>query len=231
MPRTCGEAGRSRFRLPACQASGCASRLTAVNVLSRCATLSKSFGSCGNSMRRPVCEEALWLDVRLWRRRNLLSPGTTFPWSWSQGGKQCGDIAVEVDATTAILSYKTLSADGREWKLLKQRVPIEWTACRYGGGRPWFRCTATSNGDYCGRRVAILYLLNSVFACRHCYGFGYASQLEPLEQRGIGRARKIREQVGGDANVLAPFPMKPKRMHWRTYERLHRQYEITTAKF
>jgi hypothetical protein len=42
--------------------------------------------------------------------------------------------------------------DVREWKrrgFLRQRVPILWTACYLGGRRPWFRCTAYSNGQYC----------------------------------------------------------------------------------
>ena len=38
--------------------------------------------------------------------------------------------------------------------------------------------------------------------------------------RGIGRARKIRVQLGGTANLFADFPEKPKGMHWRTYMRL-----------
>jgi hypothetical protein len=32
--------------------------------------------------------------------------------------------------------------------------------------------------------------------------------------------------LGAKPNVFDPFPGKPPRMHWRTYERLHRAYEI-----
>jgi hypothetical protein len=87
-------------------------------------------------------------------------------------------------------------------------------AVPFGGGRPWFRCTATADGRYCGRRVAKLYLGGSaVFACRQCYGLAYASQLESLRHRGIGKARKIRMRLGGGANILDSFPAKPQRMH------------------
>jgi hypothetical protein len=33
-------------------------------------------------------------------------------------------------------------------------------------------------------------------------------------------------RVGGNLNLLEPFPEKPLHMHWRTYERLYRAYEV-----
>ena len=45
-----------------------------------------------------------------------------------------------------------------EWKSTEQRVSITWTNCHFGGRRPWFTCSAHTNGRYCGRRVAVLYL-------------------------------------------------------------------------
>ncbi len=37
------------------------------------------------------------------------------------------------------------------------------------------------------------------------------------------KTQAIRRRLGGSANLIEPFPEKPARMHWRTYDRLHRQ--------
>jgi hypothetical protein len=54
-------------------------------------------------------------------------------------------------------------------------IPLTTTPCRYGGKRYWFICPMSRSGRYCGRRVAKIYLGDSLFACRHCYGLTYAS--------------------------------------------------------
>jgi hypothetical protein len=124
-----------------------------------------------------------------------------------------------------MLTYSTRRGDVA-WKPVNQRVPIEWTDCHFGGRRPWFVCSAYIDSQYCGRRVAVLYGAGNYFACRHCYRLAYASQQEPVRERGLIKAQKILSRLGAKPDVLEPFPEKQPRMHWRTYERLHRAYEI-----
>ncbi|MGA8323256.1 MAG: hypothetical protein WB774_21190, partial [Xanthobacteraceae bacterium] len=38
--------------------------------------------------------------------------------------------------------------------------------------------------------------------------------------------QKILMRLGAKPDLFDPFPEKPPRMHWRTYERLRRVYEI-----
>src|SRR5688500_4895697 len=60
------------------------------------------------------------------------------------------------------------SAGGRlEVECHGKRVAIDlrWSRCNFGGQRPWFRCPA----EPCGGRVAILYLVGGIIACRRCH--------------------------------------------------------------
>jgi hypothetical protein len=53
----------------------------------------------------------------------------------------------------------------------------------------------------------------------------YASQQEPVRERGIATARKIRMGLGGGESITVPFPEKPKGLHWRRYNRLRRRHD------
>jgi hypothetical protein len=121
-----------------------------------------------------------------------------------------------VDAVVLIYRARSFLA---EWKSIEQRVPITWTQCHLGGCRPWFICSALTNGRYCGRRVALLYGAGELFACRSCYQLTYASQQEHPMFRNIRRAQKIRMRLGGSPDPCSPVPERPRRMWRRTYER------------
>jgi hypothetical protein len=79
------------------------------------------------------------------------------------------------------------------------------------------------NGIACGRRVAKLHGPGRYFLCRHCYRLGHASQIEDPWDRALRQANKIRQRLGGEPGLAAPFPRKPKGMWRRTYERLGNQ--------
>ena len=104
----------------------------------------------------------------------------------------------------------------------QQHVRITWTACRFGGFRPWFECP-----DCSSRRVKLYreyrpvgelgeWRLGRAF-CRRCYPLTYQSQRETWPDRRLRRAWRITKRLGSD-NI--EYADKPKGMHWRTYNRL-----------
>jgi hypothetical protein len=111
-----------------------------------------------------------------------------------------------------------------EWKTVQQRVPVSVTACHLGRQRPWFVCSADSNVGDRGHRAAILYCIGELFACRRCcYDFSYAGQHRAPLHHGLEQAGPMR--LGGNADLLVPFPAKLKGMHRRTFRRLRARAE------
>jgi hypothetical protein len=153
--------------------------------------------------------------VMRWHRLGYLENPVHLTWAWDRGGGQSvASIRVATGWYNVTLAYRI---DG-VCEDLKQFVSIVWTPCRLGGERPWFRCS-------CARLVTRLYGAGRLFACRQCYGLVYACQQATPRDRNLIQARKIRERLGGDANVLNPLPSKPSGMHWNTYERLKRRHD------
>ena len=164
------------------------------------------------------------IDVLRWNKLGYLRSPRWFSWAWTRDGERVASINVETQRHSVTLKYRSRSY-GEDWSDVEQRVTIAWTPCRFGGERPWFVCSVTSNGVYCGRRATKLYGAGRLFACRQCYRLAYASQQESAHQRGLGTSQKIRMRLGGSPNMLEEFPDKPKGMHWRTYERWRRVHD------
>ncbi len=149
---------------------------------------------------------------------------------WSRAGREVGSIRMAVEGSgmpeRLTLLYRHRSGAAGEWEDVREPVPLAWTACNFGGKRPWFVCP----GAGCGRRVAILYGPERYFLCRHCYDLVYESQRENGIYRALHKAQAIRERLGGSANMTEPFPEKPKGMHFDTYMRLwHKYHEAESA--
>lgn len=173
---------------------------------------------------RKTCESCYALDVRRLYRKGLLSAGLHYSWQWTCNGEPDGSIRIRTETDRLVLSYRILQSGG-EWEAVEQRVSIVWTPCRFGGRRPWFICSVSANGRYCGRRVAKLYGAGKLFACRHCYHLAYASQQSSPHYRGMEQAQKIRMRLGGSGSIDEAFSDKPKGMHWSTYNRLEARAE------
>lgn len=160
------------------------------------------------------------IDVRRWHREGLLSPFQSFRCYWTRNGEEVASINVRTEQGRLFLSYRHRSHGG-EWEDEAYPVRLDWTACNYGGKRPWFLCPAKG----CGKRVALHYG-GAIFACRHCHQLAYPSQREERFDRAARRADKIRARLGWEQGILNPKGWKkPKGMHWRTFDRLNAEHD------
>ena len=164
------------------------------------------------------------IDVRRWQREGLLAPHQSFYWQWSRYGEVVASIGVNTEPERVVLSYRHC-CDGEKWKKENYPIYLDWTRCHLGGHRPWFLCPTPG----CGRRVAILYC-RAIFACRHCYRLAYPSQRETEDDRAARRADWIRARMGWNPGILNGPGLKPKGMHWRTFDKLTAKHDLLVSK-
>jgi hypothetical protein len=182
----------------------------------------------GRYPRRPgkiTVDLALSLDVRRWQRTGLMQPGQWFVAPWVNGSG-LAPVTVEVE-DSAVRLHLPVEVCGVAVELRSCLIQLETTPCNYGGRRLWFSCPTPD----CRRRAALLYFAKVAFACRVCCGLAYPTQHERVPDRALRRAQALRRRLGGSANLLAPFPAKPPRMHWRTYQALRSRAIACEAMF
>lgn len=99
--------------------------------------------------------------------------------SWGENGSR-GSVGAVVniwgDEKYVRFTYTQTDNYTGEKKDFDYKVPLVETACNFGGTRYWFKCTLSKNGQYCGRRVGVLYKDGDWFGCRHCYELTYSSR-------------------------------------------------------
>jgi hypothetical protein len=139
--------------------------------------------------------------VRKWHRLGTLRDGFNGGWQWRIGSESAGSITYRVTAERVTLHYAIRG------EVVTESIPLDRTACHFGGARPWFRCPR------CLGRVALLYMQGGRFACRTCQRVAYSSQSEDACVRSWRRQSCIEARLGKDWQ-------RPKGMHRKTHERL-----------
>jgi hypothetical protein len=71
----------------------------------------------------------------------------------------------------------------------------------------------------------VIYMAGEHVACRRCLGLVYASQQEPVRQRGLMKAQKIRMRLGGSPSMIEKFPNRPMWMHEKTFRGLRSAHD------
>lgn len=155
------------------------------------------------------------IDIRKLVRAGLRQPSDSLIMRWhsSQQDQLAGHAVV------TMLDSNRLQITHHDSDMPEEILDLSYSETAFGGQRAWFVCSKLG----CGKRVAVLHAAIKGFRCRHCSHLAYQSQLEQPYDRLLRQVRRARHHVGGDNNILAPFPTKPKGMHWRTYDALAQQ--------
>ena len=164
---------------------------------------------------KPETNDSMPLDIRKITRKGLLFVGNRFSWQWLVNDQPVAGISIRVDFQSMLLSYQMKSTG----EVVAQRVRMQTTPCHLGGERHWFICPR------CNKRVAVLYAPGRYFTCRQCGGLSYATQKESVGDRASTKANKLRTRLGWELGILNGEGVKPKGMHWRTYNRLKSQHD------
>jgi hypothetical protein len=92
-----------------------------------------------NQSGRGTTSDCWSLDVRRFQREGLLTPGQVFGWNWTRDGETLASIFVRAGSDTLTLNYRQRLGN-EVWQPMEYTVPLDWTACTYGG---------RSGGNYC----------------------------------------------------------------------------------
>ena len=136
---------------------------------------------------KKLCEDCFRLDVNLLAGDGAIFPGRRGVISWESRSFTASKFAIRFEVRSDSFGERILRIafcwdDG---EFTTQEILLTVTKVTFGF-RSWFRCPAGTNSEKpCGRRCAMLYLLNGRFACRACHSLVYASQ---RESRALQRA-------------------------------------------
>lgn len=168
------------------------------------------------------------LDLNRLVREGFIRDGarSQFGLRWSDGSRASIDAYLNPEGWARLII---------EHDDARQEIGLVSVPANFGGRKWFFLCPKTY------RRASILWKPpgSPYFAGRTAYGrqVAYNSQFEGLHDRGISKARAIRKRLGGGDDLFEPFPEKPTRMRWRTYERLRQMdamiqsaWEVDTAR-
>ena len=164
----------------------------------------------GRPAYRPAAGSYRSLDIRKMVRTGCIKPHHWFGWQWSnEAGEKVASVSCAVNeyANQLTVSYGWWRYDESEREEVRLPIWLTSTPCNYGGVRWWYRCPC------CQRRAAVLFIMGGALRCATCGRVSYASQRGDAMDRAWIKQRKL------EAKLIGGW-QKPKRMRWKTLERL-----------
>jgi len=133
--------------------------------------------------------------------------------NWSCNGESRGGMGISVkreninsptEQASLNLRYTHTDYWSKEKSDMDYNIRLEATPCNYGGKRYWFICPLSVNGQYCGRRVGVIYSIGKWFGCRRCGQIAYSSQMRGGSYRGTSFTYPILNAKKRKLKVLLP---------------------------
>lgn len=164
-------------------------------------------------------------DCRVLNINRMQKQGAIKPNNFKAGRWVWTNTETNEEVSSIGYTCHTLDADNEyiniNYKMTNSGEKIDYdvklvkTYPNYGGVRYWFICPVT------GKRVAKLYRTpyDNRFISRHVYKLLYASQSESIFSKLGNKRYKLMRKL--DSNYS--FPVRPKGMHHKTFERIANQ--------
>lgn len=143
----------------------------------------------------------------------------TLRWTHSVSGTQT-NVGIDVSTYSNkqyLRIYYTQTEQSGSMQDFDYKIPLTTTSCYFGGKRYWFTCPWYTNGEYCGRRVGVLYLGGKYFACRHCYNLTYNSRKLSGFWKSAGKVISIPELEQLEKKVRCKYYAGKMTRRYRSY--------------
>jgi len=187
--------------------------------------MSKAIAEQSNSL------SIFWLKKHGYLNREYSYQYGGIKWTYGLSGNESSiGFSVTKDAwgtpqeTTYVkLQYTHTNRETDEKESMDYIVKLTTTTCNYGSVRYWFICPLSKNGQYCGRRIGVIYSIGKWFGCRHCGEIAYAKQMEGGKFRWNGISIPDIERAEKEVKRYY-YNGKPTRKHRRLI-RLNEKFE------
>jgi len=177
-----------------------------------------------------------WLKKHGYLHKDYSNMSGTITWTYGYSeNKSSISFAISRDnwgtaneRAYARLYYTHTNSWSGEKSEMDYKVQLATTPCRYGSKRYWFICPLSKNGQYCGRRVGVIYSIGKWFGCRHCGEIAYQAQFEGGNFR-VGSVTEPDVEKAYNEIKREYYNGKPTRRHKR-YLRLRKKMDNSWAR-